>query len=150
MKTIALSGKIGKGFFVLVDDEDYCRCSKKVWHMTRNKRAKSKHKNKIIFLHRFILNFPHRMIDHINRNPLDNRKENLRLCNNSQNRANSPPKKGKLYKGIRKRGKNWCAQIILKKKSIYLGTFKTEIEAAKAYNKAAKDNYGDFAWLNPV
>jgi len=110
-------------------------------------------------LHRFIMNTQKgTMIDHINRNCQDNRKSNLRMCSNSQNQQNK--RKGKNntsgYKGVTLQNNNlprpWMAQIEQKtsegRKHIYLGHHATPEEAAKAYDKGAKELHGEFAYLN--
>lgn len=94
------------------------------------------------------------MIDHINRNTLDNRKCNLRYATYSQNSINRKLQKNNTsgYRGVHwfKITKKWKAKITCNKKRIYLGYYKSKIEAAKAYNKAAKKYFGEFAVLNNV
>jgi len=97
-------------------------------------------------------------VDHINGNGLDNRRSNLRISSNSQNHANTKKQRGNYsskYKGVCwiKNVKKWAAYIgsnkkgsIVKRK--YLGYYKIEEEAARAYDKAAKEHYGEFAGLN--
>lgn len=95
------------------------------------------------------------VVDHKNNNPLDNRIENLRLCSRTENTRNSAPsktvKKTSIYKGVCKNKKRskWIASIRCEK-SIYIGSFSSEVEAARAYNKKAMELFGDFAWLNPL
>lgn len=107
-------------------------------------------------LHRIILNAPSEMlVDHINRNPLDNRRCNLRLCTMSQNKANSEGKRGRMvpYKGLRfnKRLKNkWQSRICVNGRIRHLGSFPTAELAAIAYNVAAVEEYGEFACLNVI
>lgn len=93
-------------------------------------------------------------LDHINRNPFDNRKSNLRFCTNSQNGANriyktKRPKSSK-YKGVsfHKQHRKFGANIKVMYKAKHLGYFDTEEEAARAYDKAAKYYFGEFAVLN--
>jgi hypothetical protein len=93
--------------------------------------------------------------DHINRDTLDNRRENLRLAvqaENTRNRSKQESAKQSRYKGVRpaRNGANYQARITFEGKSIFLGTFKTETEAAQAYNDAAKMYHGQFAALNEV
>lgn len=107
-----------------------------------------------LFLHRILVQAPPGMeVDHINHDKLDNRRCNLRICTPGQNKQNSPksskPKRSK-YKGPQKRGHTWKSQIFKNRKQYYLGTFNTEEEAAKAYNRAAIELFGEFANLNPV
>ena len=108
-------------------------------------------------MHRFLLNAPDGvMVDHVNGNKLDNRRENLRLCTNSQNQANRKISRGKSsFKGVtwqrRSNGSGfWKAQIIVRGEVIYLGAHVTDLEAAKAYNDAAIEHFGEFAALNDL
>ena len=103
-------------------------------------------------LHRLVTNAPrHLMVDHINCDRLDNRRENLRLCKAGSNAKNSKQAKGK-YKGVHqiKSSGRWTAQITKDYKCHHLGCFSTPEEAALAYNKAAKKLHGKYAWLNEV
>jgi hypothetical protein len=91
------------------------------------------------------------LVDHINRNTLDNRRENLRLATQSQNQANrgKPSNNTSGYKGVRwhKTAKKWVAQIKFKKLYFYLGSFDKPEEAYAAYCAKAKELYGEFANL---
>jgi hypothetical protein len=101
------------------------------------------------------------LVDHINGDKLDNRRSNLRLATRTENEANKLKRRthaGKAtssrYKGVtknndKKRSKPWRAHITNKDDGLtYLGSFATEVEAAKAYNKAALEMFGEFAKLN--
>jgi len=99
----------------------------------------------------------HEQVDHINGNGLDNRIENLRMCNNSQNQMNRRNQQNSLskYKGVRKvqeRKLNnpWYASISKDRVKFHLGYFSTEKEAAEAYNNKAKELFGEFASLNTI
>ena len=92
-----------------------------------------------------------KFIDHIDGNGLNNQRSNLRSCNHSLNAMNSKkrPNTTSVYKGVSKlSGGKWKAQIELNQKSLYLGSFITEEEAALAYNQKAKELFGEYARLN--
>jgi len=94
------------------------------------------------------------VVDHINHNGLDNRKANLRPATRSQNSLNKSSIKTKpsssKYNGVSwyRRRKIWHVQIGLNGKYKFIGYFHDEIQAAKAYDTAAKKYHGDFAVLN--
>lgn len=108
-----------------------------------------------IRMHRLIMNAKSgQIVDHINGNGLDNRRSNLRFVNNSQNSQNQRTHKDKMhskYKGVtyitskQYRRKRWKVVIGINSKSIYLGAFMTEKEAAIAYRQAAKIFHGEYA-----
>lgn len=91
------------------------------------------------------------MVDHINRDKLDNRKSNLRMSTQSQNACNRVwATNTSGFKGVNQRDNKWRARIQIGKKRIHLGFFDDKIDAAKAYNDAAKFYHGEFALLNAV
>lgn len=99
MKKLPIGGKRGEGKFMLIDDENYDQFKDHVWSLDSNGYAHRCYKLKSgvvhIWPHKMILgNRPkNKIIDHINRNKLDNRKENLRFCTYTQNRYNSTKRK---------------------------------------------------------
>lgn len=101
---------------------------------------------------------PREIIDHINGDGLDNRKQNLRICTKSENACNRGIDRDNTsgYKGVcyisnkTKRVKRWIAQIAINKKHICIGYFHTKEEAAIAYNEAATKYHGEFAKLNII
>ena len=93
------------------------------------------------------------LVDHRNGDGLDNRRDNLRLATHSENMMNRPKIKSPTtsrFVGVYfdKARRLWVARIHLNGKCIWLGRFATEIEAAKAYDEAAKKYHGEFARLN--
>jgi hypothetical protein len=109
---------------------------------------------KIVTMHREMMNAPPGiLVDHRNNDGLDNRRDNLRLATSSQNNINCRRNKSKSssrFVGVTfdKRKKQWRVRISVNRKRIFLGYFDSEIDAAKAYDEAAKKYYGEFARLN--
>jgi hypothetical protein len=159
MKQIPLNGKHGKGKFALVDDDDYEELMQYKWNSNpdgyaiRGVRIDGDYIN--IKMHRVIINCNKGLfVDHINHNKLDNRKDNLRACTLRQNAMNSIPRNScsSIYKGVsfHKVNKKWVAYININMKYTYLGSFNTELEAAKAYNISALKHFEQFAHLNKI
>ena len=111
-------------------------------------------KEKLIYMHQKIIEVPQGMVvDHINHDGMDNRRANLRPATRAQNIRNRKKfanSSGSKYKGIyfRKRTRKWEVLITFERKKIFLGCFRDEIEAAKAYDRAARKYHKDFASLN--
>jgi len=154
MKKIALSGKYGNGKFTMVDDEDAARLEEMGVSLSLTSRGYVQfyHNGKTWGLHRFLIQ-PQKglVVDHIDCNPLNNCKANLRQCTSSQNCANVRKRKNK-YKGVslNKKNQKFVAQIMKKGIYYWLGYFETQEEAALAYNEKAKELFGEFAFLNDV
>lgn len=150
--------KLTQGQVSVVDDDEFDRINQHKWHAQRYKQtyyAATKIDGNIVRMHRFILNVanPSIQVDHRNRNGLDNQKQNLRLCSQSDNNKNKTKKKNATskYLGVC-RGQNgrWQAGITINYKRKYLGNFSNEKDAALAYNEAAKKYHGKFANLNKL
>lgn len=147
-----------QGKYAIVDTEDYEYLSQWKWqalegidtyYAVRKKKWGSRYKT--LMMHRVILNTPLGMdTDHRNHNGLDNRKQNIRVCTRAENRQNQrPQKKGtSKYKGVRRPKNKWLAEIRTHSKSIHLGSYEIEIDAAKAYDAKAKELFGEFACTN--
>lgn len=150
---------LSKGQFAIVDDEDYDWLTRWKWRIRIKKDRPNifyvirSAKNGPISMHRTILpDIPAGMeIDHINGNPLDNRRSNLRICTHRQNACNRKKmSQTSQYKGVtwNKRSSKWQAQVMSHQKMFYLGLFTSEFDAAKAYDAAARKHFGEFARLN--
>src|SRR5690606_36282447 len=150
MKEIPLT----KGYVALVDDEDYEWLSQWKWTaLVTGKQVygyrKSGRTN--ILIHRLITDAPRgSVVDHINRNTLDNQRENLRVVGRKENALNSSfkPNGTSSYRGVRFSKGAWQAEIMVNRKYIYLGRFRDEIDAARAYDKAAVEHFKGDARLN--
>lgn len=144
-----------QGKVAVIDDDDAVLVGRYKWFAMKHysgKRwyASAKVNGKRVSLHRFLTGYP--MTDHKNGDSLDNRRENLRPCTNQQNQFNRNKQAGSSrFKGVTfyKRDGIWLAQIQKTgpngRKNHRLGTFKTEEEAAAAYQAAATKLFGEFA-----
>lgn len=162
---------------IIVDDNLFEELNKYQWRLspagypraTIGGKGKGYHgQNGIrMYIYHLIIGIPPKgmMTDHVNSNPLDNRKCNLRFCDYQGNGANQKKRENcsSIYKGVRwnqiektkrgtyiKRKKPWCAACEYNNKTIHIGRYKTEEEAALAYNKKAKELWGEYAKLNIV
>lgn len=162
MKTIPLT----RGKVALVDDEDYERLmryqwfacvskDKKRWYARRNLRTDANGRRGTVPMHREITSAPKDCeVDHRDHDGLNNQRHNLRVCSKTDNQRNRRAQSGtSLFKGAHwvtqpgwKGG--WRAQIRVNGKSIHLGTFSTDTEAARAYDAAALKYFGEFAAPN--
>jgi len=161
-----------KNKIILFDDDDAINISQYKWKLVKNYNygfyVKADFinpingKKSLLSMHRLIMlvNDPKIEVDHKNRNTLDNRRVNLRVCNRTQNTINRAASgvskylgvyfllnKRELKSGIKYYSK-WRAAINVKGTKIYLGNYNNEIDAAIAYNVAAKKYHGEFANLN--
>ena len=142
----------------LVDDADYEYLSAFRWRAITNSRgklyaARNAGEKITVLMHRELLGLAYgdrRKGDHENGNTLDNRRANLRIATQSQNSANvhTPPKGAVRYRGVSITRGKYIARVRIDGKQTYLGTFSCPIEAAKAYDRAAIDHYGEFARPN--
>lgn len=143
---------------VLVSREDYSALKEFSWTiygsrghhyaMTRMDRGDRYER---IAMHRLLDGTPPGfVVDHINGDGTDNRRENLRRATYAQNAANRRPVGESAYKGVKRIGDQWAALVMSMGTRKYLGRFETEVEAARAYNVAAQEAHGEFAYLNDV
>ncbi len=160
MKQIPLS----QGYFALVDDTDYSLLMQRKWCVQVRKHSCYAQrcdwidgKAHIVRMHRQVLGLSRsdgKMVDHIDGNGLNNQKNNLRLCTQSQNLQNCVKHRdgSSKYKGVSLDPKynKWVAKIRHPNTtgSKHIGRFAKEIDAAKAYDGKAKELFGEFARLN--
>jgi hypothetical protein len=142
-----------KGTEILIDKNNKDELSKLSWYVNKIGYAVNDTKPRK-YMHRLIMGYPKENVDHINGNKLDNRKGNLRLCNQSENTANAPKRTTNKsgYKGVcwnKKYGK-WEVYLTKNYKHIFLGYFDDKIDAARAYNLGAETHFGKFAKLNKL
>jgi hypothetical protein len=163
-KEIWLSGKRGKGKYALVDDDDYERLRKYKWYLDGTGYARTyfreKNKQSSQSIHRMIMNYHEAklVIDHKNRNKLDNQKSNLQIVSGAINSFNSKKRKSdkinirSKFKGVSHVGRNikrpWRSYISINRISKSLNRYETELDAALCYDKFMRENYPNVASLN--
>jgi hypothetical protein len=147
--------ELTKGKVAFVDDIDHHWLTQIKWYFQEPGYAGSDlfggRKTKVkVLMHRLILLAPaSATVDHINHDTLDNRRCNLRLATQSQQNGNRLSFFGSSrFKGVHRRqdGRKWVAQC----HHIHLGSFESEVDAARAYNKEARSYWGKFALLNDI
>lgn len=145
-----------KGLYAKVDESDYEWLSQVNWcvhthgyALCNGGRGKAKMR-----MHRLIAGTPEGMLtDHINNDPLDNRRANLRTCTYRQNNWNAKAYKGGTsspYKGVswNKSGRHWVAYVSASGRMYHLGSFDNPEEAARARDAKAIELHGPYAWVN--
>lgn len=137
-----------QGKFALVDDEDFEELNNKKWYAIKSNRTFYAYSGKCAAMHRVIMNPPNDMVvDHIDGDGLNNTRNNLRICTQTENKWNNRKsvtnKSG--AKGVYFFAKKWQASIGDRGKTKYLGRFNTPEEAEAAYKKAARELRGEFA-----
>lgn len=154
--------KLTKGYHALVDNSDYQRVILAgPWHASVDKHTVyAKHSfvkpngdRGCIVLHRFILGITTKTrVDHKDRNGLNCQKKNLRVATEQQSQRNRRgwKKSSSKYKGVswHKKQQTWTARITVNRKTVALGYFGSEKAAAKAYDAAARNYFGKFAFTN--
>lgn len=143
--------------YVMVDPEDYQKLSKYNWFLARSRGHKCYavcfEDKLILHMHRMIMDAPKgKVVDHRDRNGLNNTRGNLRIATHSQNCCNRvrPGNNSSKYRGVLrcKDRRKWRANICVNGKKRHLGYFENEEDAARAYDEAAKELHGEFAILN--
>ena len=155
--------KLTKGRLCLIDDEDYPVLSRFSWHLINDlsggkKVATTFHrKNKkdvTIYIESFLIKLPSfEVVTHIDRNNLNNQKSNLISVASfipSGRRGKMKRQTSSKYKGVTfVKGKYYC-RITYNKKRVFDKGFRTENEAGLAYNKKARELYGELAYQNNI
>jgi hypothetical protein len=145
---------LGEGKSVIVDAADYEWPNKCKWHALYGGigYACSETGNKRVLMCRLIMNPPKGMVvDHINGNRWDNHRNDLQICTRARNSRNRRGNRGtSRFKGVfgSTRSQKWIAAIKCGGKTKWLGSFTDEVEAAKAYDRAALKYFGQYACLN--
>lgn len=150
---------LSQGLYALVDGEDYEWLNQWKWSAVKDRNTFYairevilKNKRTTIRMHRQIMNIESgKLTDHISHYGLDNRKANLRSVTHNQNRQNIISRCGtSKYKGVSwsKERKKWCASIGHNHRTIKLGYYENELEAAKIYDKKARELFGEFVNTN--
>lgn len=145
---------IYKDYGISIDEEDMAYLAMYNWYISDHGYLIYKPtKQPYIRFHRLIINCPDNMyVDHIDGNKLNNQKYNLRICTQLQNTSNRKLNKNSTsgYKGVCwcKRKEKWIAHIRFNGFKKTLGRYDNIIDAALAYDNAAKEHFGEFAKLN--
>lgn len=152
-----------QGKFAIVSDADFNWLNQWKWLAKKNRKINpkfyafrfsyDKEKREGIFMHRLIKDCPEgQQVDHRNLNTLDNRRRNLRICSHTENMRNTKKRidniSGFIGVSWSERRKKWRSRILVNRKEISLGAFVHKIDAAKAYDQAAKILHGKFCKLN--
>jgi hypothetical protein len=144
---------LADGFYAYVDAADYEWLSQYNWRIFGGGYAARHERGKMVFMHREIMKPPKGMVvDHIDGSKANNCRFNLRVCTRQENQRNRAKTTGgaSRFKGVwfEKRKGKWRAMIHLSGKSIFLGYYAQEEEAARAYDRKAVELFGEFARLN--
>jgi len=159
MKEIIIQSKKHGEKTVQVSDEDYDYLIQFRWYIWKTRNlfyVRRPDGYKKVFMHRDILNLTDPKIkgDHADHNGLNNQRNNLRISTHAQNMANQSNKKNSLskYRGVvwDSRSENWTVNLSRLGKRHYVGKFKTQEDAALAYNVKAKEVHGEFAYQNII
>jgi hypothetical protein len=149
---------ISRGQVAIVDLDDYHLVAPCHWIAAKNilngafyviSKTRERHGH---WMHRVIMGLERDnplSVDHKNRNPLDNRRENLRIATLSQNVMNKPAAANQYgFRGVRKNRTSFYGTVSANGKREYTKSFATPEEAARAYDELATKLHGEFAFLN--
>lgn len=165
--------KLSQGYEAVVDDADHERVSQYRWCATVKRRTDGTARVYAVrsvrvgsgyipeYLHRFLLGerCHGKDVDHVDGNPLNNTRSNLRVCSRAENMRNARKysardgvRTSSVYKGVcwKMSARKWCAKIKANGRVEHLGYFDNEEEAAMAYDAAARRHFGEFARANDI
>lgn len=154
MTTRTITNRKGQTFTVLLDDADAPLYDARIWYVSAKGYVVHSLPDKSkLWLHRVLMNAPaDKQVDHINRNRLNNCRDNLRLCTSSENNRNrtrsSLNTSGYVGVSFDKDAGKWYAELTIHGRDIYLGLYDTAKEGAIARDAAALEYHGEFANLN--
>lgn len=154
MPSIEVTRRNGQRHTILFDDEDAALVLSHHWHVRTDPRSRDLYyavthiEGRKVRMHALILDQAD--VDHINHNGLDNRRTNLRRATRSQQGANRLPGTGysSRFKGVSRERGRWRAYIRINGKRVSLGMHEDEIEAARVYDRAARNAWGEHALTN--
>ena len=153
--------KSSRNCIVMVDDCDYDFLMRYKWYSNIRKDniyCCSIINGKTVYMHRLIINAKNgEMVDHKDGDGMNNQRNNIRICTNSQNQMNKTATGKSKYLGVCVRNnyrsindKKYSAKIKVKEKYIHIGVYENECDAALAYNEYAKKYHGEYARLNVI
>ncbi len=143
---------LGDGFYAYVDAADYEWLSKYTWHLN-NGYASRREKGRRIYMHTDIMRPPKgKVVDHKDGNNANDCRFNLRICDQAENLLNRRKRHGarSRYIGViySEEHRKWCARCRFQGRNHNLGYFDNETEAARAYDRAAVEFFGEYARVN--
>jgi hypothetical protein len=146
--------ELTQGYKAIVDDDMFDELNKHKWCVHKMRKNNTMYATRLVRIHHIVMGFPEKgyVIDHINGNGLDNRRENLRVITTGQNTTWRTIQKNNTsgYRGVswHKAKQRWDAKIKVNGHAIHLGRFINKEDAAHAYDEAAKIYFKEFAKLN--
>jgi hypothetical protein len=152
--------QLSRGLNALIDEADFEKVGRHKWNVRPRRQRDGFYvvraimvgtsQQRHVFLHRILMDAPEDVcVDHRNGDSRDNRRANLRLATFSQNAQNQRVALGEsCFKGVARAANRWRARIRVDGKLIQLGCHATEEAAARAYDEAAREHFGEFACTN--